>query len=138
MTTILSTTSNYAYLELVSSFPLRPIRTRSAHQRAKMMLRTLIGKRGSAVRDYKTVLASLIAEYEKSSKFLLDTSKVTAGQIVLHLLDERKMSVRSLVGEVGIPQTALHQMLTEDQGWTKSAIIRIADFLRLPAHSLLR
>src|SRR5688500_5557448 len=51
------------YLELVVAFPLRPIRSAGAHQRAKRMLRGLGGEGGSAVEDYKHVLVKLIAEY---------------------------------------------------------------------------
>jgi len=62
-TTLSKITPNDPYLDLVQLFPLRPIRTRAAHEEAKTVLRKLIGKRGTSVRDYKQVLASLIAEY---------------------------------------------------------------------------
>src|SRR5437762_3312433 len=93
MGTAISGISNDSYLDLVQQFPLRPIRSRNAHQQAKLMLRSLVGKRGPAIRDYKTVLASLIADYEKSANLRLDTSKVSAAEIVQHLLTERDMSI---------------------------------------------
>src|SRR5438874_1716057 len=96
MATTLATTSNDPYLELVQSFPLRPIRTQTAHQLAKAKLRSLIGKRGSAIRDYKAVLASLVVDYERTAHIRLDTSRVTPAEIVLHLLDERSLSVNAL------------------------------------------
>ena len=57
------------YLELVRAFPLRPIRTRTAHARAKVVFRSLVGNRTPEGRDYKAVLVSLIAEYERTAGF---------------------------------------------------------------------
>src|SRR5438067_1503117 len=74
------------YLALVSAFPLRPIRTRAANEQAKYVLRKLSEQRGAAARDYKAVLVCLIADYERSAHLALDISKVTAKEIVVHLL----------------------------------------------------
>lgn len=41
MAATVSPTSNNPYLDLVLSFPLRPIRSKAAHQRGKAMLRSL-------------------------------------------------------------------------------------------------
>src|SRR5437773_274387 len=103
--------------DLVRSFPLRPIRTRSAHQEAKSVLRSLIGRRGSAVRDYKTVLAALVTDYERTANLRLDKSKVTAGQIVAHLLEERGMSVNALAKTLSIPQSSLSEMINGRRDW---------------------
>jgi antitoxin component HigA of HigAB toxin-antitoxin module len=130
MATIISTTSS-PYLELVLSFPLRPIRTRSAHQRAKEMLRSLMGKRGSAVRDYKTVLASLITDYERNINLRLDTSKVTAADVVLHLLADRDMSVNALSKALDVSQSSLSDMLNGRRDWSKPAIVRISSYFGL-------
>src|SRR6476660_4011237 len=62
------------YLELVRRFPLRPIRDRGGHQEAKRVLRSLGGERDSAARDYKSVLASLIVDYERDAGQRVDTS----------------------------------------------------------------
>lgn len=120
------------------SFPLRPIRTRALHQRAKEMLRGLAGKRGSAVRDYKTVLASLIADYERSADLRLDTSKVSAAELILHLLDERDMSVNGLAKSLNISQSSLSEMLHGRREWSKAAIIRISEYFRLQPGLFLR
>src|SRR4051812_16590637 len=84
------------YFDLVLAFPLRPIRSRSVHEKAKTLLRSLTGRRGSAARDYKIILASIIADYERSAHHGLDLSKVTAADIVHHQLSERDMSVNAL------------------------------------------
>jgi antitoxin component HigA of HigAB toxin-antitoxin module len=138
MTTTLSAASNDQYLELVQSFALRPIRAKTSHQQAKAMLRSLAGKRGSAVRDYKTVLASLIADYERSANLRLDTSGVTAADIVMHLLAEREMSINALAKLLGISQSSLSDMLNGRRDWSKLAIIRISNHFGLQPGLFLR
>jgi len=136
--TTLSTTSNDPYLELVLSFPLRPIRSHSAHQQAKARLRDLAGRRGSAVRDYKIVLGSLIVDYEQSVNMRLDTSKITAAQIVRQLLEEHGTSVNALAKVLGISQSSLSDMLNGRRDWSKSAIIRICGHFGLQPGLFLR
>jgi hypothetical protein len=55
------------YLDLVTAFPLRPIRSKEGHRQALLVLRDLAGKRGGNVADYKTVLISLIVQYERDA-----------------------------------------------------------------------
>src|SRR5205823_599574 len=107
------------------------IRARTVHQQAKAMLRSLVGKRGTAVRDYKAVLASLIIEYERSAELRPDTSKVTAADVALHLLDERDMNVNALAKIVGISQSSLGDMLKGRRGWSKQAIIQLSTYFGL-------
>ena len=127
-----------AYMALVRDFPLRPIRDKAAHQEAKRVLRRLRGERESAARDYKAVLASLIADYERDAGQRLDTSKMTAADIVRHLLAEREMSVNALAKELEISQSALSDMLNGKRDWSKSVIVRVADFFGLQRGLFLR
>jgi HTH-type transcriptional regulator/antitoxin HigA len=126
------------YMELVLAFPLRPIRTGASHRRALSVLRDLNGRRGAAARDYKTVLASLILEFERSAHLQLDTSKVTAAEIVLHLLEQRDMSVNALAKTLGISQSSLSDMLNGRRGWSKPAIIRLSEYFGLQPGLFLR
>jgi predicted XRE-type DNA-binding protein len=132
-----ATVSKDPYLELVQSFPLRPIRSRSAHEHGKAMLRSLVGKRGSAVRDYKMVLLSLMVDYERVAHLRIDTSKVTAAQIVLHLLEEREMSVNQLAKTLEVTQSSLSDMFNGRRDWSKLAIVRISNYFGLPAELFL-
>jgi antitoxin component HigA of HigAB toxin-antitoxin module len=133
-----STTSNDPYLDLILSFPLRPIRTGNTHQQAKAMLRSLVGKRGGAVRDYKTVLASLIADYERSANLRLDTSKVTPSQVILHLLEQQSMSANTLAKKLSISQSSLSDMLNGRRDWSKQAIVRLSAHFGLQPGIFLR
>jgi len=101
------------------------------HEQANRVLRSLSGERGAAVDDYKTVLVSLIERYERDAGLRLDTSKVTAADVVRHLLEERSMSVNALSKEIGVAQSALSDMLSCKRDWSKSAMIAIADYFSL-------
>jgi antitoxin component HigA of HigAB toxin-antitoxin module len=138
MTTTAAPTSPDAYLELVRSFPLRPIRSRTAHQQAEAMLRSRAGRKSPAIRDCKTVLALLIAEYERSANLRLDTSKVTAAEIVLHLLHERDMSINALSKLLGLSQSSLSEMLNGRRDWSKSAIVGVSHYFGLQPGLFLR
>lgn len=139
MTRTLSTrSSDDSYLELVLAFPLRPIRSRGAHQHAKAVLRGLSGKRGAAARDYKGVLASLVADYERSANLRMNTSNITAAQIVRHLLGERDMTINALARVLNISQGSLSDMLNGRRQWSKHAIIRICDYFGLQPGLFLR
>ena len=133
-----STFSKEKYAALVRAFPLRPIRTRQIHEQANRVLRSLSGERGAAVEDYKTVLVSLIEAYERDAGLRLDTSKVTAADVVRHLLEERSMSINAFAKEIGVAQSALSDMLNGKRDWSKSAIIAIADYFRLQPGIFLR
>jgi plasmid maintenance system antidote protein VapI len=84
------------------------------------------------------VLASLIAEYERSANLRLDTSKVTAAEIVTHLLDEHAMSVNALAKVLHIPQSSLSEMLSGRRDWSKQAIIRLSAHFGLQPGLFLR
>ena len=77
------------------------------------------------------MLLSLIVEYENSAGLRMDTSKVTAADVVLHLLDERSMSVNALAKVVGVSQSSLSDMLNARRDWSKQAIIRLSTYFGL-------
>jgi len=129
---------NDPYLDLVLSFPLRPIRSAAMHRQALIFLRGLAGKRGPDIRDYKTVLISLIADFEQRANLKLDTSKITAAQIVMHLLEERRMSVNALAKKIAISQSSLSDMLNGRRDWSKMAIVRLSSHFGLQPGLFLR
>src|SRR4051812_357020 len=119
MTQTLTAPRDDRYLRLVRTFPLRPIRSARMHQRAKAILRSLGGERGAAAADYKAVLVSLIQDYERNAGHRLDTSKVTAAQVVKHLLAENRLSVNAFANRIDVSQSALSDMLNGKRDWSK-------------------
>ena len=81
--------------------------------------------------EFKKVLVSIIETYERESGMQLDTSGVSAADVVRHLLAEREMSVNAFAKELGISQSALSDTLNGRCEWSKSVIVRVADFFGL-------
>ena len=88
-------------------------------------------KKDSATTAYVEALVTLVSDYERQAGYTLDTSYVTAADMVLHLLEERGMSVNAFSKEVGVAQSALSAMLNGKRGWSKSAIVKICKYFRL-------
>jgi antitoxin component HigA of HigAB toxin-antitoxin module len=120
------------YLDLILHVhPLRPIRSAEEHQQAKRALRSLGGDKRAVAAEFRKVLASIIETYEREAALRLDTSGVSAAQIVRHLLAERQMSVNAFAKQRGISQSALSDMLNGKREWSKSVIVNVADFFGL-------
>jgi hypothetical protein len=127
------------YFKLVRAFPLRRLKTSADHTKAKeIFLRLSNGKADRGTREYLDVLIDLIVDFERRSRQTIDTSTVSAADLIRHRLEERGMSLTQLAREVGIPQPNLSAMLNGDRDWSKAAIrslsalfdIRIERFFR--------
>jgi antitoxin component HigA of HigAB toxin-antitoxin module len=102
------------------------------------VLRRLAGQRDSAAADYKAVLVGLIADYERKAGQQLDISSLSAADIVRHLLAERSMSVNAFAKALGLSQSALSDTLNGKRDWSKSVIVRVADYFGLQPGIFLR
>ena len=91
--------------------------------------------RGTA--EYLDVLVDLIADYEKRAGHVIDTSKVTAADLVRHRIEERGMSISALARLVGVPQSNLSEMLSGKRGWSKNAIRGLSSQLNIRADRFL-
>lgn len=138
MTTTTHATVADTYLNLINEFPLRRIRTVANHRKAKKIMLRLSSQgsdRGTA--EYLDVLADLIADYEMRAEQLIDTSKVTAAELVRHRIQERGLSVNSVARLVGIPQSNLSEMLSGKRDWSKNAIRGLSAHLNIRADRFL-
>jgi antitoxin component HigA of HigAB toxin-antitoxin module len=126
-------------LELIRQFPLRRIKTAAEHvQATNLVLRLWSQPIDRGTSDYLDVLIDLIADYEKRSGFVLDTSDVTAADLVRHRLEEREMSVSALARQIRVPQSNLSQMLSGKRGWSKKAIREISKAFHIRAERFLK
>ncbi len=130
-------TSGDSYFDLVRAFPLRRIASASHHAKAKEIVFHLSPKRDRGTRDYVNVLVDLIVDYEKRAGHVIDTSHVTAADLVRHKIEERGMSVSALAKQVGIAQSNLSEMLSGTRGWSKSAIRALSKYLNIRAERFL-
>ena len=125
------------YFELVRAFPLRQITSASEHEKANKIVRRHGHKTDRGTVDYLHVLVGLIVDYEKRAGYTIDTSDITAADLVRHKIDERGMSVSALAKQVGIAQSNLSEMLNGTRGWSKSAIRSLSKFLNIRAERFL-
>jgi antitoxin component HigA of HigAB toxin-antitoxin module len=131
--------SGGAYIELVKAFPLRPIRTSAVKNEARRVYREVAQRRRSAeVRDYLSVLGSLIHQFETPVREKLRETRVSAADWVEFLLDQKGMTVNALAQKTGIAQSALSQMLRGKRGWSKSAIIKLSKYFKIDPGIFLR
>lgn len=137
MPAVAKTRGRDTYLDLVAAFPLRKLRSAGEHARAKRTHLRLSGATDRATRDYLDVLVDLIANYERRAQLTIDTSHVTAAELVRHRMDERALSVSTLARAIGIPQPNLSDMLNGRRDWSKAAIRSLSQFLRIPAERFL-
>ena len=125
------------YLDLVRAFPLRRITSAADHTTAAKILLRLSGKGDRGTRDYVDVLADLVVDYEKRAGHALDTSQVTAADVVRHKIEQRGMTVNQLAKQIGLAQSNLSEMLNGSRGWSKSAIKGLSKLLNIRAERFL-
>ena len=112
-----------SYMELIHRFPLRPIRSRDEYDNAKEIMRDLArGKKDRGAKDYLDVLVKQIIDFEERSGWRIDTSKLTAADIIQHRIDESGKTMTEIAKKVGISQSNLSEMLSGKRDWSKTAI----------------
>lgn len=122
-----------SYMKLINEFPLRRIRAAADHVKAIKLVLRLSSPKDQGTREYLDVLIDLIAEYERWSRQCIDTSKVSAADLVRHTISERGMSVSALARLIGVPQSNLSEMLSGKRDWSKSAIRGLSSHLKIRA-----
>jgi HTH-type transcriptional regulator/antitoxin HigA len=128
-----------SYLELVRAFPLRPIRSGTEHARARQTYLRLsnVTARDRGTRDYLAVLVDLIEDYEQRTNQVVDTSGVTAADLIRHRMRERGLSTSALARAVDIAQPNLSAMLNGRRDWSKTAIRSLSKMFGVPADRFL-
>jgi antitoxin component HigA of HigAB toxin-antitoxin module len=117
---------------------LRRIKTVADHNKAKkLVLRLSIREADRGTAEYLDVLVDLIADYEKRAGHAIDTSKVSAADIVRHRIEERGMSVSALARLIGVPQSNLSEMLGGKRDWSKNAIRGLSAHLNIRVERFL-
>jgi HTH-type transcriptional regulator/antitoxin HigA len=127
-----------SYIDLIGEFPLRRIKTATEHGNAKMLALRLSGhKADRGTSDYLEVLIDLIADFEKRSALAVDSSELSAADLVRHRIEQRGMSISVLARQIGVPQSNLSEMLAGKRDWSKTAIRGLTKHLNIRAERFL-
>lgn len=115
------------YLDLVRTFPLRPITTggqlRRAHQVAEAL--EAKGKLSRDERDYLEVLGDLIEKYEDRA---IKVDPVSDGEMITFLIGLKKVTQSIVAKETGIPGSVLSNILHGKRRLNRGQIGKLADY----------
>ena len=128
------------FLELVSAFPLKPIRTSADQDAASQVLRRLVGSKpggkfATGERDYIGALTILVRDYQQKQR-----SGAMAGvkplDVIRHLMEENGMSVTDLGNVIG-SRTAASMILNGRRSPSKRHVLRLAERFGVDASAFL-
>lgn len=119
-----------AYLGLVTTLPLRPIRGERELDRAIKMLDTLLDRPRltKAEQDYLEVLTDLIEKYEASADPI---EPLPDADMLRFLLDSRGMTQLELAAATGIVNTTLSAVLHGKRRLSRQNVARVTRFFGL-------
>jgi antitoxin component HigA of HigAB toxin-antitoxin module len=125
-------------MKMIAELPLRRIKTAAEHAKAmRIILRLSSQETDRGASDYLDVLVDLVADFERRSEEAIESSTVSASDLVRHRIEERGMSVSSLARLIGVPQPNLSEMLNGKRDWSKTAIRSLSAHLNIRADRFL-
>lgn len=116
-----------AYLGLVATLPLRPIRSDRELDRAAKMIDSLLErpKLTKAEQDYLDVLTDLVEKYESAA---YPAQPASDAEMLAHLLDARGMNQTQLASEIGIAGSTISEVLHGKRKLRREHVDRLAAF----------
>jgi HTH-type transcriptional regulator/antitoxin HigA len=118
------------YLELVSAFPLRPIRTDAELVRAIGMIDSLLARGDLHIdeQDYLDVLTDLVEKFEAAEDPFLPLSDA---DMLRHLIDARGITQAELSADTGIAGSTISAILSGKRGLTRDHIVTLARYFKV-------
>jgi HTH-type transcriptional regulator/antitoxin HigA len=118
------------YLKLVRALPLRPIRSEADLERATAMIDALSDRSRLTAdeRDYWTVLARLIEDYETERHPIPDAP---AGDVLRHLIEARGATQAQVAEDTGIAMSSLNEMIKHKRGVSPRNIVTLARYFNV-------
>jgi HTH-type transcriptional regulator/antitoxin HigA len=131
----LGLSSNLNYLELLKTFPPRPIANEEDFNKTQKIIDTLIdkGELTPDEQDYLSVLGSLIRDYEDIN---LTLPKLNTVELIQALLDDAGLQIQDLTFIFGNEMT-FSKILTNQQELTLSQIKKLAEFFTISPAAFL-
>jgi HTH-type transcriptional regulator / antitoxin HigA len=118
------------YLDLIRSFPLRPIRTDEELDQAVAVIDSLIDRDLLRLdeQDYLDVLADQVERYETERHPLPAVSEV---DMLRHLIEARDITQLRLATDTGIAESTISNLLKGKRGMSRKHVEILAAYFRV-------
>lgn len=119
------------YLELVRTFPLRPIRSESVLDRASQVAGDLAVKKKLSVeeRDYLDVLSDLIIKYENEHHPI---EPVSEDRMLAFLIEQKGVSQQQCARDAGVAGSTLSAVMQGKRKMTREQVERLCRYFQVP------
>jgi HTH-type transcriptional regulator/antitoxin HigA len=118
------------YLELIRTFPLRPIRSDAELDEAMAVIDVLVVKDSleAAAVDYLDVLSDLVEQYEAEAHPI---SPASDAEMLRHLIDAMAVSQVQVARETGIVESTISAVLAGKRRLTREQIGKFAHYFHV-------
>lgn len=130
MTTGLKTPSNY-YIELMTTFPPRPITNEAEYQATQEQINKILERPQLTEDDraYLQILGLTIYDYEEKHEKI---PVLTGVDLIKALLEESNLTLPDLVPILG-NETVVQEILNKEQMLSPESIEKLSSFFQVPA-----
>ena len=117
------------YLGLIRAFPLRPIRSESALDRAEAMLHQLLDTRtlSAPERDYLEVLGNLIEEYEGEAHPI----DLPPHQMLAMSIESKGVTQTEVARATGIAVSTISELIAQKREFNRAHIEKLCAYFGL-------
>lgn len=124
------------YLELIQTFPLRPLRSDAELDRAVAVIDRLVtrAKLSAGERDYLDVLSDLVHKYETTANPIPTASE---SEVLRYLMTARGINQVQLSRETAIPVSTISEVLSGKRRLSRKNVATLARFFCVSAVAFL-
>jgi len=118
------------YLELIRSFPLRPIRSEAELDRAEAMLHRLLDapSLSAAEEDYLEILGNLIEEYESKAH---PVEPLPPHQMLAMSIESKGLTQTEVSRATGIPVSTISELIAQKREFNRAHIEKLCAYFGL-------
>jgi len=118
------------YLELIRSFPLRPIRSEAELDRAETMLHQLLDASSLSApeQDYLEILGNLIEEYETKA---YPMEPLLPHQMLAQSIESRGVTQTEVSRATGIPVSTISELIARKRAFNLAHIEKLCAYFGL-------
>jgi HTH-type transcriptional regulator/antitoxin HigA len=118
------------YLDLIRSFPLRPIRSEADLDRATAVMHELVDAKSLTApeSDYLLILGNLIEEYEAKNHPIKD---LLPHEVLAALMESRDVSQTEVAKATGIPVSTISELLSQKREFNVAHVQKLCGYFGL-------